>query len=137
MHGANGCGGNIIENRIERRCPAGEYWANGGCLLQTWYQDECEGLRMMMERQAQRMHAAQLDRQITCSLGPWQQCSNLTSSAESEAGFFRELQNRYLACQRRSPATLHYNGFRLPGYSAGVSLNSLSFELDHHLENHH
>jgi len=106
VHGANGCGGNIIQNRIERRCPAGESWTGGGCLLQTWYQDECGGLRTMMERQAQRTHAAQLDRQITCSIGPWQQCSDLTSSAESEAGFYQALQNRYQACQRRSPTAL-------------------------------
>jgi len=131
FHGGSGCGGNIIQNRIERRCPAGESWINGGCLLQTWYQDECGGLRMMMERQAQRMRAAQLDRQITCSIGPWQQCSSLTSSAESEAGFYQELQNRYQECQRRSPTGPRYHGFRVPGYSGGLSLNSLSFELDH------
>lgn len=137
VHGANGCGGNIIQNRIERRCPAGESWTGGACLLQTWYQDECGGLRTLMERQAQRMHAAQLDRRITCSIGPWQQCSSLTSSAESEAGFYQELQNRYLACQRGSPTRLPRNGFRIPGNSAGLSLNSLSFELDHHLGDPH
>jgi len=132
VHGANGCGGNIIQNRIERRCAAGEYWANGACLQQIWYQDECEGLREMMERQAQRMHAADLDRQITCTIGPWQQCSNMTSSAESELGFYQALQSRYQACQRRSPTALPHLRFRVPGYSAGLSFHSLSFEMGPH-----
>jgi hypothetical protein len=129
VHGANGCGGNIIQNRIERRCPAGEYWAIGGCVQQTWYQDECGGLRMMMERQAKRMQAAEQDRQISCALGPWQQCSDSTSSAASETGFYQELQNRYQVCQRRSPTAFPHNGFRVPGYSAGVSFDSLSLGL--------
>jgi hypothetical protein len=132
VHGGSACAGTILRDRIRRVCPAGESWTNGACLQQTWYQDECGGLRTMMERQSQRMHAAQLDRQITCSLGPWQQCSDLTSSAESEAGFYQQLQNRYQACQRRSPAPLPHNGFRVPGYSAGHSFDSLSFELGPH-----
>lgn len=136
LHGGSGCGGTFIRERIRRVCMAGESWINGACLQQSWYQDQCAGLRVMMERQAERMHAAQLDRQITCSIGPWQQCSDLTSSAESEAGFYQQLQNRYLACQRRSPVPLPHNGL-FPGYSTGLSFNSLSFELDHHLEDHH
>jgi hypothetical protein len=131
MHGGSGCEGTFIRDRIRRVCPAGESWINGACLQQTWYQDQCAGLRTMMERQAQRMRAAQLDRQITCSIGPWQQCSDSTTSAESEAGFYQELQNKYQACQRRSPTPLPHT-FRIPGYSAGLSSNSLSFELDHH-----
>lgn len=129
VHGGSACAGTILRDRIRRVCPAGESWTNGACLQQTWYQDECGGLRMMMERQAQRMHAAQLDRQITCSLGPWQQCSDLTSSAESEAGFYQELQNRYQACQRRSPAGPHYRGFRVPGYSGQLSFEPLRMQF--------
>jgi hypothetical protein len=132
IHGESGCEGTILRDRIRRICPAGEVWANGACLQQTWYQDECGGLRTMMDRQAQRMQAAEQDRQISCALGPWQQCSDSTGSAESEGGFYRELQNRYQACQRRSPTALPHNGFRVPRYSAGVSFDSLGMGLSRH-----
>ncbi len=81
---------------------------------------------MMMERQAKRMQAADLDRQVSCVLGPWQQCAASASSAQSEAGFYQELQNKYQECQRRSPTGTHFSGFRVPGYSAGFSFESLS-----------
>lgn len=131
VHGRNGCGGNVIQNQIERRCQAGEVWTNGGCFQETWYQDECDGLRMMMEQQAQRMQAAEQDRQIYCALGPWQQCSDSTISAASEAGFYRELQNRYQACQRRSPTPLPHSSFRVPDHSAGFSFDPLGLRLSH------
>lgn len=133
VHGVSGCEGTVLRDRIRRVCPAGESWINGACLQQTWFQDECGGLRMMMERQAQRMQSAEQDRQITCSTGPRDQCTDLTSQAASEAGFYRELQNRYQACQRRSPMGTHFSGgFRIPGYSAGLSFDSLSMGLGRH-----
>jgi hypothetical protein len=130
-HGVGGCERTDLRDRNRRVCPAGEYWAAGGCLQQTFYQDECGGLRTMMERQAKRAREAEQDRQISCVLGPRQQCSDFTSSAESEAGFYQELQNRYQACQRRSPTGPRYNGFRVPGYSAGVSFDSLGMGMGH------
>jgi hypothetical protein len=132
VHGGSGCEGTDLRDRIRRLCPAGEYWAGGGCLQQTWYQDECGGLRTMMERQAKRVREAEQDRQISCVLGPREQCSDFTSSAESEVGFYQVLQNRYQACQRRLPTGPRYNGFRVPGYSAGVSFDSLSLGLGRH-----
>lgn len=132
VHGGSGCEGTVLRDRERRVCPAGEYWAGGGCLQQTWYQDDCGGLRTMMDRQAKRMREAEQDRQISCALGPRQQCSDFTTSAESESGFYQELQNKYQACQRRSPTGPRYNGFRVPGYSAGLSFDSLGFGLGRH-----
>lgn len=129
FHGGSGCEGTGLRDRVRRLCPAGEYWAAGVCLQQTSYQDECGGLRMMMERQAKRVREAEQDRQISCALGPRQQCEDFTSSAESEGGFYQVLQNRYQGCQRRLPTGQHYNGFRVPGYSAGFSFDSLGFGL--------
>jgi hypothetical protein len=129
FHGGSGCEGTDLRDRVRRLCPAGEYWGAGVCLQQTWYQDECGGLRTMMERQAKRMREAEQDRQISCVLGPRQQCEDFTSSAGSEADFYQVLQNRYQACQRRLPTGPRYNGFRVPGYSAGVSFNSLRLGL--------
>ena len=130
FHGGSGCGTDLHE-RVRRLCPVGEYWATGGCLQQTEYQDECGGLRTMMERQAKRLREADQDRQISCVLGPRQQCSDFTDSAASEAGFYQALQNRYQACQRWLPTGPRYNGFRVPGYSAGLSFNSLGLGVGH------
>lgn len=131
FHGGSGCEGTDLHDRIRHVCRGGEYWSAGVCLQQPWYQDECGGLRTMMERQAKRVREADQDRQISCVLGPRQQCSDFTSSAESEAGFYQQLQNRYQACQRRLPTGPRYNGFRVPGYSAGLSFDSLGTGLGH------
>jgi hypothetical protein len=119
-----GCGGAVIASNITRRpCGAGEFRNGGACLQQTSL-DDCSGLRMMMERQAQRVQATEALRQSACSTDP-QQCSASTSSAESEAGFYRALQQRYQACRRRSPMALPFSGFRVGGYSTAVSFESV------------
>jgi hypothetical protein len=72
---------------------------------------------MMMERQAQRMQEAEAARQGACSTDP-QQCSASTSSAESEASLYRDLQSRYQACQRRAPTAVPFNSFAARSYAA-------------------
>jgi hypothetical protein len=110
------CAGAVIANNIvRRRCGAGEFRNGGACLQQTFL-DECSALRVMMERQAQRMQTAEADRQGACFTDP-QQCSASTGSAESEASLYRDLQARYLACQRRPPTALSFNSFAASSYS--------------------
>jgi hypothetical protein len=103
-----GCGGAVIANNIVRHpCPAGEFRSGGGCRPQAFL-DDCNGLQMMVERQAQRMQEAQAARPSACSADP-QQCSASSSSAESEASLYRELQERYQACQRKAPTAFPYS----------------------------
>jgi hypothetical protein len=110
------CGAGVIANNIVRRpCGTGEFRNGGACLQQTFL-DDCSAIRMMMERQAQRMQTAEADRQGMCSTDP-QQCSTSTGSAESEASLYRDLQARYLACQRRPPTALSFNSFAASSYS--------------------
>jgi hypothetical protein len=123
IQGGNGCGGTVITNNainLHRPCRAGEHWGGGGC-LQEPVLDECSGLRMMMERQAQRAQEAEATRQSACSADP-QQCSVSTNASESEASFYRELQGRYQACQRKSPTAFPFSGFGVRGYSTGSHL---------------
>ena len=118
-----GCGGTVVDNayNFRRHCPGGAARDSGACLPQPLL-DDCSGLRLMMERQAQRMQAAEAARQSACSTDP-QQCSAASGSADSEASFYRELQNRYQACQRRSPTAFPFSGFGERGYSAGLSFD--------------
>ena len=119
-----GCAGTVIaSNSIRHPCAAGEFRSGGACLQQISL-DDCSGLRMMAQQQAQRMQAAEATRQSACSSDP-HQCSASSSSAESEANLYRELQARYQACQRRAPAAFPFNGFGARGYSAAISFDSV------------
>jgi hypothetical protein len=109
------CGTAVIANNIVRRpCGTGEF--RGACLQRTFL-DDCSALRMMMERQAQRRQETEAARQGACSTDP-QQCSASTSSAESEASLYRNLQASYQACQRRGTTTVPLNSFAARSYPA-------------------
>jgi len=119
-----GCEGTGVvnnANRFHRFCAAGEARGGGACLQQPFL-DDCSSLRMMMERQAQRTQAAEAARQSMCSTDP-QQCSATTSASESEASFYRELQERYQACRRKSPTAFSFGGFGARGYSTALSFD--------------
>jgi hypothetical protein len=74
-------------------------WVGDPCLASTRFVDECGAQRIMLAQQAQRMNAAEIDRQRACSSGA-QECSNLASRSQSEASLYRELQARYEQCRR-------------------------------------
>jgi hypothetical protein len=111
------CGGAVIANNIVRRpCGTGEFRNGSACLQQTFL-DDCSALRMMMERQAQHAQETEAARQNACSTDP-QQCSASTSSADSEASLYRNLQARYQTCQRKGPTAIPFTSFAARSYSA-------------------
>lgn len=120
---AGGCGGAFYVHHQHTHCTSGEIWSGGSCLLQTQFLDSCNGLRMAMQRQQQRMRVAESQQQNACAAGSTQFCLDSTSAAQSEAGFYRTLQARYQRCMRQSLATYPFAGF---GY--GVQPTGLLFD---------
>lgn len=96
-----GCGV-VTYNNV---CTQRELWSGGSCLLQTRFLDACIGQRMAMEQQARRMQDAEADRDRACGAGSTQECSGLSSTAQSESIFYQTLLERYRQCQTRWPSS--------------------------------
>lgn len=96
------CGGTVVVNNSYNYCSRGEIWSGGACLLQTRFLDDCNGFRLALDQQAQRMQAVDSSQQSACSAGATQDCSELTEKMQSETNLYRSLQERYRQCQLRS-----------------------------------
>jgi hypothetical protein len=96
------CGGTVVANNSYNYCSHGEIWSGGTCLLGTRFLDDCNGFRLALDQQAQRMQAADSSQQRACSAGATQDCSELTGKMQSETNLYRSLQERYRQCQLRS-----------------------------------
>jgi hypothetical protein len=136
---AGGCGGVFYIRHQRNYCPSGEIWNGGECLLQTQFLDSCNGFRMAMQRQQQRMQAAESARQSACAAGSSQGCLDSTSAAQSEAGLYRTFQARYQRCMQQSLGTYPFAGFGFgyghrfgfSGYSSGVLYEPLDLQFDY------
>jgi hypothetical protein len=86
-------------------------------LQQTPFVDACSGLRATLARQAHRMQAAESARQDACATGATQECSELSREAQSEASFYRALQEKLRQCELAHP----YGGYGFGSYSQGMT----------------
>ena len=129
-YAGGGCVGRVANHR-NNFCSASELWSGGACLLQTRFLDDCSGLRMAMERQAQRMQAAEAAQQSACTTSSRQGCSDLTSTAQSEANLYRTLQDRYRLCQQRTATANPFGRAAVWSYSRGLLFDPLYFDLDY------
>lgn len=127
--GGGACGGTIVANHTHRFCAAGETWNGAACLEQNRFPYDCSTQRMAMEQQAQRMHAAEQEQQSACSTGTKQDCSDRTSSSQSEASLYRTLQGQYRSCQQRGLRVNPF-GHSVSGYSQGFSSYPLDFDME-------
>jgi hypothetical protein len=128
---AGGCGGTFYIRHHRRYCTSGEIWNGGDCLLQTQFLGSCNGLRMSLQRQEQRMRAAESARQSACAAGSSQGCMDSANAAQSEAGLYRTLQERYQRCMQQSLASYPFAGFGFGfghGYGFGRYSSGLLFE---------
>jgi hypothetical protein len=114
-----GCAPAASTTHTHTFCPSGEIWSGGACILQVRFLNDCSSLRLLMERQAQSMQAAQSARQGACSAGNTQECITSDSTAQSEAGLYQALQERYRQCLRRSQSAYSFFGFPFNSYSTG------------------
>jgi hypothetical protein len=114
---AGGCGATFYIRHEHHRCTSGEIWTGGSCLLQTQFFDSCNALRSTLQRQEQRMRAAESQQQNACAASSSQACMDSTNAAQSEAALYRSLQQQYQRCMQRSGASQPVAGFGLRGYA--------------------
>lgn len=89
-------------------CPLGEVWNGTACVYGTRFLDSCIGLRMALDRQAQRVQNAEAARQRACANGLAQECSEASTTWQGEENLHQNLLSRYQNCRLQS----------LPSYSA-------------------
>ena len=111
------------------QCSHGEIWNGGSCLYQTRFLDSCFGQRTTLERQAQRVQAAETARRNACANGPAQECSEATGTWQTEENLRRNLLARYQQCQSQSMSTYSAQ-YRLSPYDSTLWLDSLRFNED-------
>ena len=129
---ANGvCAGLVVDHR-RNLCSTREIWSGGACLLQTSFLDDCSGMRLALEQQAQRMQAAEGARQSACSAGSREECSDRAGRAQSETSLYETLQERYRMCQRRSRTAYPFSGPGGSSYSPGLRFDRLARDVNYH-----
>jgi hypothetical protein len=111
-------------------CSSRRVWSGDACLQQTPFLADCSGLRATLAQQAQRMQAAESARHDACATGITQECSELTSTAQSEASLYLALQERLRQCERGSFAASPYGGHPFGSYSQG-RIDQLRIDFDH------
>jgi hypothetical protein len=86
---------------------------------------------MTMQRQEQRMRAAESQQQNACVASSSQACMDSASAAQSEAALYRSLQQQYQRCMQRSLASQPFAGFGLRGYAAGRLLEPFDLQFNY------
>ena len=81
----------------------------------------------MMERQAQRMQAAESIQRSACAAGPSQECSETSNSWSSEQNLYRSLQQRYQQCRMQTGHSFPLRSFAGPNAS-GQFFDPLRFD---------
>lgn len=99
VHTGAGCATPRIFTNNTNLCSRWDLWSGAACLQHTRFLDSCSGLLAALQRQRQRMQAAESERRSACATGVTQECSELTSEAQSEASLYRALLDRYRQCQ--------------------------------------
>jgi hypothetical protein len=125
------CGGRVVSNNTRTFCQLGLIWNGNACVQQTRFPDDCSAQRIAMERQARSRRDAEAAQRRACAAGLGQECSDMTSAAQSEADLYRTLQDQYRTCQQRS---LRTNPFGHPAgvsSSHGRSFDPFEFDLDY------
>ena len=134
-------------------CPTGEAAGRGGCVtqyearqdlcslwgltstpacgIQSGYVDECVAERMAMEQEAKRAQAAEQDQLNACNAGQTAECSDRTTSAQSENGYYRMLQDRYEQCRQRNGGRFPLGNITFTGHANGQALDRLDFEFEY------
>jgi hypothetical protein len=121
--------GQAWNNSCGHQCSNGEIWNGGSCLYHTRFLDSCFAQRTALERQAQRVQAAESARRIACGNGPAQECSEATGTWQSEENLRRNLLARYRQCRSQSMSTYSAQYRRFP-YDSTLWLDSLRFNED-------
>jgi len=130
-HSGGGCVAGTVPAYTRNICPHLENWNSGSCLFQTQFIDSCSGLRALMEEQAQRTQAMQLEQQSACSRGQSQACSEATVRSQSEEARYESARERYRQCIANNLSAYSWGRRALLTSPAGLSFDPLRFELEY------
>lgn len=119
--------GQTWNDSCHNQCSHGEIWNGGSCLYHTHFLDSCFAQRTALERQVQRVQAAEATRRNACANGPAQECSAATGTWQSEENLRRNLLARYQQCLTMSTYSAQYG--RSPS-DGNLWLDSLRFNED-------
>jgi hypothetical protein len=122
-------GGQTWNRSCHDQCSHGEIWNGGSCLYHTQFLDSCFAQRMAMQRQVQRVQAAEAARRNACANGPAQECSDATGTWQTEENLRRNLLARYQQCKSQSMSTYSAQ-YRLSPYDSTLWFDSLRFNED-------
>jgi hypothetical protein len=114
-----GCMGATAPRYVNNSCSHTEVWNGGACLLHTNFLADCSALALAMERQEQRMRAAESMRQSACGNSAAQECLDANREWQSEQSLYRAWESRYRRCQSET-STYPAGGYSFPGYGLGV-----------------
>lgn len=129
---SGGCGGTGTVRRRHNYCSRAELWNGGECLLGMNFLDNCEGYRMAMQQQAERVRNAETTRQNACGSGATQSCMDANNALQSEQSLYQQFAARYQQCRVRLPNAHSYGGLGF-GFAAASPywFDSLSFDLNY------
>jgi hypothetical protein len=122
-------GGQTWNRSCHDQCSHGEIWNGGSCLYHTQFLDSCFAQRTAMQRQVQRVQAAEAARRNACANGPEPECSDATSTWQAEENLRRNLLARYQQCQSQSMSTYSAQYQQSP-YDSTLWFDSLRFNED-------
>ena len=128
---SGGCGtGTITREHPLHGCWGRAVWSGSACVLQTNYLDECSALGAMLQRQGQRMQAAESIRQSACATGPSQECSETAASWQSEESLHQSLRQRYQQCRLQSRHAFAAGGYG-PGFHGAGLFDPMRFDVSY------
>jgi hypothetical protein len=122
-----GCVALPSHGRNECRYPS--VWNGGFCTLPMPIVDTCSALLREMQRQEQRMQAAQASEQSACAQGQSQVCSEQTAGRQNEESLYQSALNNYRRCRMGGALNYRFSGGALPGDGAGLSYDPFRLEL--------
>jgi hypothetical protein len=130
---AAGGGGCVTRYKPRRQdlCSLWNLTSTSACRIQSGYFDECVAEHIAMEQEAKRAQAAEQDRFNACTAGQTAECSDLTTRAQSENGYYRMLQDRYEQCRQRNGGTFPFGNITFRGHANGQALDRLDFEFEY------
>ena len=123
VHMGNACIGGVVPRYTSNYCSRDELWRGGSCLLNTNFLADCSGLLLALQRQEQRVQAADSVRQSACMNGATPECSGATRERESEENLYQSLGLRYRRCQASAG-----NAYFLGGHASPVHASSLRID---------
>ena len=127
--GGGVCTTPLIPLSSRHHCAVGEVWNGTSCSYGARFLDNCSGLRMALDRQAQRVQNAEAARQRACGNGPGPECSDASSTWQSEESLRQNLLRRYQQC-RTQAISMNSAQHGPRRYDSTLWLDSLQFNRD-------